>query len=275
MPAHVPVLKIGMILKILFMKKVIFFLSMATGCGIVTPTDSRAQLTDTVPSSVRNYKNVVRYNLSGALLFGLDKYVIFGYERVLWKRQSVSINFGKVSLPKLITIDTDSFSLTKDVKNKGTNFSIDWRFYLAKENKYLAPHGLYIGPFYSFNGYKRTNDFSFRRSSGIEQVGTSDVRFNIHTIGGELGYQFILWKRISLDMVLIGPGISSYYLTAKFDGNLNEEDRGQLRDAVQQIITQKFPGMNYVLGDKELNANGILKTWDLGFRYMIHIGYIF
>ena len=248
---------------------------MVTGCGIMTPVASWAQLTDTVPLPAKNYKNVVRYNISGALLFGFDKYVILGYERMIGKRQSVSVNFGKVSLPKLISINTDSFSLSKDVKNKGTNFSIDWRFYLAKENKHMAPHGLYIGPFYSFNGYNRTTEFSFRRGAGVEEAATSDVRFNIHTFGGELGYQFILWKRISLDMVLIGPGISSYDLTAKFQGNLDEKDRQQLRDAVQQIITQRFPGMNFVMGDEELNANGILKTWDLGFRYLVHIGFVF
>ena len=68
---------------------------------------------------MRQYKNVVRYNLSGALVFGLDRYVVFGYERVIKPNQSISVNFGGVSLPKLLAVNTDSFSLTKDNKSNG------------------------------------------------------------------------------------------------------------------------------------------------------------
>src|SRR4051812_12899038 len=93
-------------------------------------------------SSGKKYKNVVRYNLSGPLLFGFDKYVIFGYERVVNARQSFSINIGGVGLPSLVSLNTDSFYLQKDVKNTGYNISVDYRFYLSKENKYAPPHGI-------------------------------------------------------------------------------------------------------------------------------------
>src|SRR5262245_53680240 len=80
------------------------------------------------------YKNVVRYNLSGALLFGIDGYIVFGYERVINPHQSFSINVGRASLPKLISISTDSFSISKDQKRTGFNLSVDYRFYLGSEN---------------------------------------------------------------------------------------------------------------------------------------------
>src|SRR4051794_14621620 len=84
---------------------------------------SISQMSDT--SNTRQYKNIIRYNLSGALLFGADRYIIFGYERVINSRQSISINIGKVSFPKLTSINTDSLELKKDNKNTGTNFSVD------------------------------------------------------------------------------------------------------------------------------------------------------
>jgi hypothetical protein len=257
------------------MKKVIISLLMVASCGMMPLILPAQQPVDTITRAVKNYKNIIRYNLSGGIIFGIDRYVVFGYERMINKRQSISVNFGKAALPRIISINTDSFSLTRDLKNKGTNFSIDWRFYLTKENKFAAPHGLYIGPFYSYNGYKRTNEFSFTRSTGNTELATTTTDFKIHTFGAELGYQLVLWKRLALDMVLVGPGISSYTLKAKLDGNLSEKDRTQLREALQQIITQKFPGMNYVLGDKEFNANGVLDTWSMGFRYIIHIGFMF
>src|SRR5688572_13211362 len=98
---------------------------------------------DRIPK--KTFKNVIRYNLSGGLLFGVDRYIVFGYERVIRPRQSISINAGKISLPELVSIDTDSFRLSKDAKSSGFNISVDYRFYLAKENKYAPPHGLYIG----------------------------------------------------------------------------------------------------------------------------------
>lgn len=240
---------------------------------ILFPVSGFSQSQDS--TKPKQLKNVIRYNLSGAALFGVDRYVVFGYERLINKTQSISMNIGRASLPKLISISTDSFHLQKDLKNTGFNFSLDYRFYLKKENKHPAPHGLYIGPYYSFNTFTRENQYTFTKSGGNAQLATSDTKFTIHTFGGELGYQFVLWKRFSIDLVLIGPGVSVYKVNAKFGGDLTEEQRAQLREAVQDILTQRFPGMNYVLGDKELNANGALKTTSVGFRYIVHIGFVF
>lgn len=41
------------------------------------------------------------------------------------------------------------------------------------------------------------------------------------------------------------------------------------------MFSQKFPGMNYVFADKEFNANGVIRTTSIGFRYLVHIGFAF
>jgi hypothetical protein len=220
------------------------------------------------------HKNIIRYNLSGALLFGIDKYIIMGYERVISPRSSISINIGKIAFPKLTSISTDSLELTKDNKNNGTNFSVDYRFYLGKLNKYSAPRGVYVGPYYSFNKFKRDNEWDFTKSSSDTYVNTN-ANLTIHTVGFEFGYQFIFWKRLSVDMVLAGPGFGFYNYKVKFDGNVDAESKQQLLDGLQQLLTQKFPGMNYVFSDKEINANGTLNTTSIGYRYLIHIGFAF
>jgi len=223
----------------------------------------------------KSYKNVLRYNLSGSLLFGFDKYVIFGYERVVNPHQSFSVNIGTVGLPKFVSINTDSFSIQKDIKNNGFNVSADYRFYLAHENKYYAPHGIYIDPYVSYNHFDRNNDWEFQQSGSSQKLVSTEMQFNIFTAGAELGYQFVFWKRVTLDMVLIGPGISTYDLKAKIHGDLTNEQRQNLQDALKQLISQKFPGMNYVFADKEFKANGVLNTTSVGFRYLIHIGFAF
>lgn len=221
------------------------------------------------------YKNIIRYNLSGPLLFGFDKYIVFGYERIINSNQSFSINFGANALPKFVKVDTDSFSLQKDVKNNGINFSMDYRFYLPRENKYEIPHGIYIGPYVSYNHFNRSNSWLFRPNTAAQQTITTETRFDIFSVGAELGYQFVLWDRMTLDMVLIGPGISTYNLKGVISSDLPVERRTELQKALKQLITQKFPGMNYVFSDKEFDASGTLRTTGIGFRYMIHIGFRF
>ena len=250
-----------------------FYIIVILVMSLVVPGKILAQLS--ADSSWQHAKkNIIRYNLSGGLLFGFDKTVILGYERVLRPNRSISMNIGTSALPKLISIITDSFQLKSDIKNRGMNFSVDYRFYLQKENKYIAPRGVYIGPYYSFNTFDRDNSWEINNSSNTRVV-TTGSRFDIHTIGAELGYQFIFWKKMALDLVLVGPGISSYKLSTSIDGNLNSGEREQLQSAIQQLIQQKFPGMNFVFADEAINASGVLNTWSIGFRYLIHIGFNF
>ena len=219
-------------------------------------------------------KNIIRYNVSGAIIFGFDKNLILGYERIVKPNQSFSINAGAVAFPKLISILTDSFQLGKEIENKGYNFSVDYRFYLARHNKYSAPRGVYIGPFYSYNRFDRESNWNLIKVSNHQEINTT-TKFEIHTLGFELGYQFLFWKRMALDMVMIGPGLSSYKLNTKIFGNLDDKEREQLQEGLQQLIEQKFPGMNFIFADKEINSSGIINMWNIGFRYLIHIGYNF
>lgn len=227
---------------------------------------------DTLETPLR--KNVIRYNLSGAMLFGIDKYIVLGYERVIGKHQSFSLNFGVASLPKLVTISTDSLKVSKDQKNSGFNLSVDYRFYLKKENRYSPPHGLYIGPYYFFNQFKRENKWEYTATSTTGFVDTN-TNFTIHGLGVQMGYQFILWKRVALDFVMVGPGLGIYNYKAKFTDNLDPEIKEQLLSGLQQMLTQKFPGMNYVFSDDQISGNGTLNTTSAGYRFIIHVGYNF
>lgn len=231
---------------------------------------SHAQRTD----SSHAYKNIIRYNLSGALLFGTSHYVVFGYERLITRKQSISVNFGRASLPKLVSISTDSFETKSEHKRSGYNFSIDYRFYLATENKHKAPHGLYIGPYYSYNRFTNDIDWTYKNNNANSDIRCS-TRFNINTIGFELGYQFIFWKRVALDLVLAGPGFGIYDYKATFNGNIDAATKEQIVEGLKQLLTQKFPGMNYVFSDKEINADGIMRTNTIGYRYIIHVGFNF
>jgi hypothetical protein len=220
-------------------------------------------------------KNTIRYNVSSPMLYGFDKSLILGYERLLSLKRSFSINVGTVALPKITTIGNDSISFNKDVKNSGYNVSFDYRFYLAKENKFSAPRGVYIGPWYSYNRFIRDNTWDLLSANGSKKSATANANFDVHSFGAELGYQFVFWDRLAVDLVMIGPGMGIYKVNAKFDSNLTTEEREQLQQLLTDALENKFPGMNFVLDNKELDANGTLNVTSLGFRYLIHIGFRF
>lgn len=220
-------------------------------------------------------KNVIRYNISSALLYGMDKAVIVGYERMLKPNQSISFNVGTVALPKLTTIGNDSITFNKDVKNNGFNTSLDYRFYLGKINKYNGPRGVYIGPWYSYNRFNRENTWNIKQVSGNPKNITANTELNIHSFGVELGYQFVFWDRLAIDLVMIGPGMGIYNVNAKFDSNLTTQEREQLQQLLTDALENKFPGMDFVFDGKELDASGALNVTSLGYRYIIHIGFRF
>ena len=220
-------------------------------------------------------KNTIRYNISSPMIYGFNKSLILGYERLLSTKQSFSINAGSVALPKITSIGNDSITFNRDVKNTGYNISFDYRFYLAKENKFTAPRGVYIGPWYSFNRFTRDNTWDLLNADGSNKSATTKANMNIHSFGAELGYQFVFWDRLAVDLVMIGPGMGIYRVNAKFDGNLTTEEREQLQQLLTDGLENKFPGMNFVFDNKELDAQGALNVTSMGFRYLIHIGFRF
>lgn len=217
-------------------------------------------------------KNIIRYNLSSPVLFGFDKTFIIGYERLVKNNQSFSLNFGTTALPGMGNNSRDSFQLVRDLKNNGYNFSADYRFYLGKLNKFSAPRGVYVGPYYSLNMWRRQSDWKAENTG--EFVDTK-MNFNLHMAGVQLGYQFVFYNRFTLDLVLLGPGVGFYNINTKSEGNLTEEQLEQLHDAIIRRLEQRFPGLNLVIDGQRLDSQGTLTTNSIGFRYLIHIGVLF
>ena len=219
-------------------------------------------------------KNTVHFNLTNPLLFGSKAFVV-GYERVVGKHQSVNINIGRMSLPGFSKgAGSDSVKLQNNKNEKGFHISGEYRFYLAKENKYEAPRGVYIGPYYSYNHFSRSNDWLLNTSSFQGNVNTS-LALNINTIGAQLGYQFILWKRVAIDLVLMGPGMGIYNVKAGINTTLNAAQKELFFQRLNDYLADKIPGYNLVIDEGEFKRNGSVKTTTFGFRYMVNIGFRF
>ena len=152
--------------------------------------------------------------------------------------------------------------------------TVDYRFYLRTENKFRAPRGVYIGPYAGYVTMGRKNTWTLDTDNTHGDVIT-DFNLSILALGAELGYQFVLWKRVALDFVLIGPGLAGYSLEAKLDTTLDPDDEALLFQKISDALTEKFPGYSFAIDDAEFKKTGSSNVTSLGFRYVIHLGFRF
>ena len=224
----------------------------------------------------RIFKNTIRFNLTNPIIFG-DRALILGYERTIGEHQSFSINAGLAALPNFTILGSQVDSiieLRRDSKEKGYLITGDNRFYLAAENKYRAPRGIYIGPFLSHTFMGRENTWDLKTANFTGAVN-SDLKLYMTSIGAQLGYQFVFWKRVALDFVLIGPSVAFYSLSAKLGTDLNPDDESALYEKISEILSERFPGYTFALDDVDFKTSGTTNTKGIGFRYTIHLGYRF
>jgi hypothetical protein len=223
----------------------------------------------------KSLKNTVRVNLSNSLFFG-DGNIIFGYERLVKPYQSFSINVGLAAFPKLGGLSFDSVSFSKDSKGSGLNIAADYRFYLKNENRHMAPRGVYIGPFLSYNLLKRTSQIQvdFAQKSSV----SAEIQNQLTLVAGgfELGYQFLFYHdRIALDIITLGPAYGAYQYKGKLSTNLSIEEEDRLLNGVQDYIIQRFPGANKVFEPQSVRLKGSGYTQMYAYRFVFHAGFRF
>jgi Protein of unknown function (DUF3575) len=224
-------------------------------------------------TSKKEFKNTIRFNITNPMLFSSDFY-LFGYERVIKKHQSFSVSVGRISFPSLLGIDFDSLKLNGQSNDGGINVSLDYRFYLRKENKYNSPRGVYLGPYYAFNRFSRDLNWDLSTTGYNGEVNTS-FSLTANLIGLQLGYQFIISNRIAIDMILMGPGAWFFSLKSDFETTLSEEDEALLLGKLNEAIRNNFPGSDLVLQGGGFEAKRTTTTSSMGFRYMINLGFRF
>ena len=223
---------------------------------------------------VSRFKNTVHFNITNPVIFG-SRAIVFGYERVLNKNHSITVNFGLTSFPTFGIINSDSVQVSTMRDRSGINISADYRVYLLKENKYPAPRGIYIGPYYSYNYFGNKLSWLFKSTNGSTSPVESETKLNIHTFGFELGYQFICWDRLTLDMILLGPGVASYNLKATLGTNLSQAEKEKFYKVLDDALTNKFPGYQLSIKSDEFRKTGTANTASVGYRYMIQVGFRF
>ena len=166
------------------------------------------------------YPNIVKISLSSYTLYPNSFHL--GYERVLTKNKSIYIFGGYNEFPLSLNLNLPNTSLSDSRSKSGFSVGAEFRFYLSDENKYNAPHGVYLAPYisyYKFNG--TSHRWTHTDTSGAKSSVNLTSQISLFNIGFELGYQFVVFKRFVIDAEMFGPSFTTYAFQASIDGNLN------------------------------------------------------
>lgn len=214
--------------------------------------------------------NTVKLDLTHNLLYR-NAYNL-SWERIVKQNQSMGITVGYQEFPKVLNLGENIEGKRSD-DSGGFKVGAEYRFYLKKENKFSAPRGVYIGPYFSALGFNTSRDITYT-GEGTAEEAKYNAKFNLYSLGGQLGYQFVFNDRWSLDLVVVGPSVTRYNARMRLEGDF-EFDADDVQNEILQALIQKFPGLDDLLEDKELDSSGRVNVVGIGYRYQFLIGYRF
>jgi hypothetical protein len=218
-------------------------------------------------------KNVIKFDPTPMLLWSM-KNVTFSYERILGPKQSMAFTLGYLEFPQLFKDTIGGLVKITSRQKYGINVAFEYRFYLSKRNRRPIPDGIYLAPFTSFYWYHFKNDIDVLKTS-LDSAGQINGTFYTLNLGVELGYQFVFWKRFTVDLVLIGPAVSYYGGSLDITGAVNFEKLQQIDEDLYNKLTEKYPMIGDFVINKSFQQNGKLDFLSIGFRYLIQFGFHF
>jgi len=244
--------------------------------GLTFNLSLKAQKGYDFPDSVKYKKNIVRWNITPFILWSSNNFN-FSYERVLKPYRSVSVNAGYFVLPTLASGRLlDSLNIGHSNTKTGFNVAADYRFYFKKLNLGMAPAGLYWGVYGAYYYYQFDNDVDFLDNNLVTSTATLGGKLNIFSAGLELGYQFIIKERLSIDIIFLAPSISAYSTKLHLESSgLDFNEENEYLQKIYDAMAAKIPGFEQLVSDGYSAGSGFDTNIGIGIRYMVQIGYRF
>jgi hypothetical protein len=214
-------------------------------------------------------KNIIKLEITHALY---PNSFVMSYERVTKPNQSLCVTSGYEAFPPLIDVSSTT-RVRQNLNRNGFRIGSEYRFYLKGENRHLAPHGTYIGPYVAYHDFYNKREIEVE-VDGITEIAQLETDFGILNIGFQLGHQFIIKDRFTIDVITLGPAISNYYAKLKLKGDFTF-DKDEVQSEILLKLLDRFPMLEELLTDKEISSQGRFDSWSYGWRFQLNVGYYF
>lgn len=214
-------------------------------------------------------RNVIKLEITHAVY---PSSFVMSYERVTKPNQSFCVSLGYEEFPPLVDVNS-SIHVRQNLIRNGFKTGMEYRFYLRSENKHLAPHGTYIGPYVTYHNFNNKRDIGVTYN-GVEEYAELETDFNILNLGFQLGHQFVFGSRWTLDIVAFGPAVANYKAKMKLNGEFTF-DKDEVQSEILIKLLDRFPMLDDLLTDKEISSQGRFDAWSYGWRAQLHVGYHF
>jgi hypothetical protein len=247
-----------------------FILPVLISFPLLLPAQDKDSL-KTIPKPF--HKNVIKINPTPMLLWS-KKNLTFSYERIVTPTQSFAVSLGYLEFPRLFNDSIAGILEITSRQKMGINISGEYRFYLASRNERPTPDGVYLAPYLSFYGYRFKNGIDVMHTN-VDSGCVLNGNFYCFNLGIQLGYQFVFWKRFTLDLIFIGPSVSYYGGGIDISGQVDFEKLREVNEEVYNKIIGKYPLVSDYIFKKSFRSDGKLDIFSLGFRYVIQFGYHF
>jgi hypothetical protein len=219
--------------------------------------------------------NTIKFNPTPMLIQAIEvRNITLSYERLIKRNQSIIFQAGYLVFPKILDDTVKGLILFNGGDKWGLNLALEYRYYPGARNRRPAPDGLYIGGYLSYYGFTFHNTFDILNTT-VDQNGKISGNLSAINMGFELGYQFLFWKRFSLDMLLFGPSVSTYTGKLTLEGNLDPEEIHLLDEEMVAKLLNRFPLLGELFSGDNLTFTGKKTTFGVGFRYALQLGFHF
>ena len=159
-----------------------------------------------------------------------------GGEYSIKKKQSITFYAGiPVGIQRNFNLDNN----TADVKSNTTSVMAGYRFYLGKG----PMKGFYFEPYLKYMHNKLEGTFNYN-DDNPPSIYKSSNEFSSFGIGGQLGFQVLIAKRLVFDVFLVGPEANTVKENGSFTDVTNNipwtaadaaEAESDIKDVIEDI----------------------------------------
>lgn len=215
--------------------------------------------------------NTIKVDVTSHFLY--RKAFVFSYERITQPHQSFCLTAGYQQFPKIISLG-QGIRTIRETKRTGFKAGGEYRFYLRRENKYAAPRGIYLGPYVSYLYFNNDRDVEITSDDGVISQTLHSSKISVLNIGFQLGYQFVINNRWTIDLVFIGPSVSYYRVNFSLEG-ISADEEMEFNNRIARRFIEHFPLLKDLIQDGSVEFDGRTDSWSFGYRYQVLLGYHF